>query len=138
MTEFFMSLHQYGDWGLLALRIALGCIFFVHGKAKWSMWKMSPSEQMSAGMISMMRFLSIVEPLGAIAALSGFFAQAAAMGFICVMMGAIALKRQKMHVPFMAQNGTGWEFDFMILAGATALLFLGSGSISLERMFFGV
>lgn len=137
MTEFFMSLHQYGDWGLLALRIALGCIFFVHGRAKWSMWKMSPSEQMSAGMISIMRFLSIAEPLGAIAALSGVLSQAAAMGFICVMAGAIILKRQKMHMAFMGQNGMGWEFDFMILAGAIALLFSGPGSISFASLILG-
>jgi hypothetical protein len=32
-------------------------------------------------------------------------------------------------VPFMASNTTGWEFDFLILAGNVALLLVGPGKL---------
>ena len=134
--EFFANLHQFGDWGLLALRIAVGAIFLVHGAQKWAMRKMQPSEQMPAGMLSLMKFLSIVEPLGALAILAGFLTQLAAAGLGIIMIGAIILKKTMMKVPFAAQDKTGWEFDLIILAATVALFFFGAGSIGLDRVIF--
>jgi uncharacterized membrane protein YphA (DoxX/SURF4 family) len=42
----FKKLYSYSDFGLLLLRVVVGVIFIVHGMAKWSMWGMTPSEQM--------------------------------------------------------------------------------------------
>ena len=136
--EFFANLHQFGDWGLLALRVAVGAIFFVHGTQKWAMWKMQPSEQMPAGMLTLMKFLSIVEPLGALAVLGGFFTQLAAAGLGIIMIGAITLKKMMIKIPFSAQDKTGWEFDFIILAACIALFVLGAGSIGLDEIIFGI
>ena len=135
--EFFANLHQFGDWGLLALRIAVGAIFLFHGTQKWAMWKMKPSEQMPAGMISLMKFLSIVEPLGALAVLGGFLTQLAAAGLGVIMIGAISLKMSMMKVPFTANDKTGWEFDFVILSACIALFVLGAGTIGLDKIIFG-
>lgn len=44
--EFFSGLHQLNDWALVAVRVALGVIFWMHG---------------------IVRMLSITEPLGALA-----------------------------------------------------------------------
>ncbi len=55
----FASLHVYGDFGLLALRLAIGSIFLAHGLQKRVMWKMQPSEQMPAKILSIMRLLSV-------------------------------------------------------------------------------
>src|SRR5258708_27151167 len=90
--RFFANLHQLSDWGLLALRIGVGMSFWVHGAAKRAMWKMAPSPQMPAGLLSTLRLLSIVEPIGAVAPFAGFLMQPAAPGFAIIMLGAIRLK----------------------------------------------
>ena len=136
--EFFANLYQFGDWGLLALRVAVGAIFLVHGSQKWAMWKMQPSEQMPTGMISLMKFLSIVEPLGGLAVLAGFLTQLAAAGLGIIMVGAILLKMSMMKVPFTANDKTGWEFDFVILAACIALFIFGAGTIGFDKAIFGL
>ncbi len=136
--EFLSNLIALNDWGLLALRIALASIFIYHGSQKWAMWKMSPSEQMPAGMLFMMKLLSIVEPLGGVAVAVGFLTQIAAIGLGIIMLGAIRLKINIMKVPFFTQDNTGWEFDFLNLAVCIGLLFLGPGSISLDQLWLGI
>jgi len=44
----------------------------------------------------------------------------------------LVAKRGFMKVGFMAQQTTGWEFDFALLAGALALLFTGAGRLALD------
>lgn len=134
--EFLANLHQLTDVGLLALRIVVGAIFLVHGTQKWAMWKMQPSAQMPAGMISMMKFLSIVEPLGGLAMLIGFLTQFAAVGLGIIMIGAIQLKASQMHKKFSGEGG--WEFDLILLAAAIALLFSGAGQFAADRLLFGI
>lgn len=136
--ESFANLYQFSNWGLFVLRIAVGVIFLVHGTQKWTMWKMQPSEQMPASMISLMKFLSIVEPLGALAVLMGFLTQLAAAGLGIIMIGAIGLKIGMMKIPFTVNDKTGWEFDFIILAATIALFFFGAGSVGLDRVIFEI
>lgn len=125
------SLTSYSDWGLLALRLAVGTIFFIHGRAKWTMRKMQPSAQMPAQMLGVMKVLSITEPLSALALITGVFVQPAALWLSLVMVGAIYLKISKWKVPFTAQNATGWEFDLILLAANLALLTTGPGKLVL-------
>lgn len=129
------SLHQFGDWGLLALRIGVGVIFFVHGSQKRAMWKMQPSAQLPAGTLSILKILSVAEPLGGLATIVGLLTQLAALGFIAVMLGAIRLKTVKLHKGFAGEGG--WEFEFLLLAGAIALLYLGAGRFSLDHVLLG-
>jgi len=136
--EFLTNLHQFSDWGLLALRIAVGAIFLVHGTQKWAMWKMQPSEQMPAKMLAMMKFLSVVEPLGCLAVFTGFLTQVASLGLGVIMIGAIAMKKSMMKVPFTAMDKMGWEFDLIILAATIALFIFGAGTISLDNLFWGL
>lgn len=131
MIEFFNSLHNWSDLGLLALRIALGAIFLVHGTSKLKMWKMKPSGQMSAGMLNTMRFLSVAETLGALSMASGVLAQPAAAGLALVMLGAIYFKISKWHTGFTATDKVGWEFDLILLASALAIVFIGPGIYSI-------
>ncbi len=115
------------DFSLLLLRVAIGAIFLVHGLGKRKMWQMQPSAQMSAGMISLMKLLSVVEPLGGAAVLLGFLTNWAAMGLGIIMLGAIWLKISKWKVPFSATDKMGWEFDLLILAALIVLLAYGPG-----------
>ncbi len=80
--------------------------------------------------------LSIAEPLGALATLVGLLTQAAAAGFILVMLGAIRLKVMQLHKGFSGEGG--WELDFLLLVGAIALLFFGAGKFALDRLLLGI
>jgi len=130
------SLHHFSDWGLLALRLGIGTVFLAHGSQKRAMWSTQPSAQMPAGLLSLLRVLSIAEPLGGLATLVGLLTQAAAAGFILVMLGAIRLKVQQLHKGFTGEGG--WEFEFLLLVGAIALLFLGAGKFALDRLLFRI
>lgn len=136
--EFFSNLHQFSDGGLLALRIAVGAVFLVHGTQKWKMWGMQPSQGMSAGMLSLMKFLSIVEPLGGLGVLIGFLTQWAAAGLGIIMVGALVFKINMIKVPFTAMDKMGWEFDLVLLAAALALFLAGAGSFGLDKIIFGI
>ena len=134
--RFFVHLHQFSDWALVALRIGVGTSFLVHGLMKRPMWKMAPSAQMPASFLAQLRLLSIVEPLGALALLVGFLTQPAAAGFVIIMLGAIRLKAGKMQRKFSVDGG--WELDFVLLSAALALIFLGAGAVSLDRVLLGL
>jgi putative oxidoreductase len=121
------------NWALLALRIAVGVVFLVHGLQKQMFWKTPPSAQLPLGMIKLLRFLSIVEPLGGVAVLAGFLTRPATIGLSIIMLGAINLKARQMKKGFTGDGG--WELDFMVLAANVALLLLGAGVWSLDAVF---
>jgi uncharacterized membrane protein YphA (DoxX/SURF4 family) len=50
------------------------------------------------------------------------------------MLGALWHKMFKWKIPFLAADKTGWEFDFILLGAAIALLFIGAGIYSLDYM----
>jgi putative oxidoreductase len=135
---FFAHLHQLSDVALLALRIALGTIFIVHGSHKRGLWKVQPSEQMPAGFLRTLRFLSIAEPAGGLGVLVGFLTQLAALGLALVMLGALRFLITKVHRKFTGENVAGWEFEFLLLVVAIALAIMGGGKFALDRLVFGI
>src|SRR2546428_13110869 len=74
------SLHHLSDWALLVLRLGLGTVFLVHGIQKRAMWKMQPSAQMPAGLLTIIKVLSIAEPLSGLAMIRGLPTPGAAGG----------------------------------------------------------
>jgi len=135
---FFLQLHHFSDFALLVLRLALGTVFIVHGTHKRGLWKMQPSAQMPAGLLTKLRILSIVEPAGGLGILFGFLTQLAALGLVIVMLGAIQFLITKVHRKFTGENVTGWEFEFMLLIVALALVITGGGKFALDRVVFGI
>src|SRR5437867_4094861 len=130
------SLHQFSDWGLFALRLGVGTVFLVHGSQKRAMWRMQPSVPMPAGLLSLLKVLSIAEPLGGLATLVGLLTQAGAAGCILVRRGAIRFKVQQMR---KGSTGEGrWDFEFLLLAAAIAFFLLGAGKFALDRLLFGI
>src|SRR5437773_698651 len=123
---FFASLHHFSDVALLALRIALGAVFLTHGLGKRKMWSMQPSAQLPAGMLRNLRILSIAEPAGGLGVLVGFLTQLAALGLVVAMLGALQFLITKVHRKFTGETA-GWEFEFMLLITALALVILGGG-----------
>ncbi|MCR4278930.1 MAG: DoxX family protein [bacterium] len=127
--QFFTMLHSYSDFGLVALRVAIGAIFLAHGIMKLKGDKTPPGFKVLGGF----------EVLGAVAVLAGFMTQLATLGLSIIMIGAIYMKVAKWKSPFASIEKNGWEFDLMILAGTLMLYFVGAGSfLSLDRIFFGL
>lgn len=132
----FMNLHEYSYIGLFILRTAVALSFLVHGLQKRAMWKMKASEEMSAPMLGIMRLLSIVEPLGALALIAGFLTQIVTAGFALIMIGAIFFKAVQMKKKY--SEAGGWEIDVLLLASSILLLFIGAGPFSVDFIMFSV
>lgn len=128
--------NQLGDLSLLILRLAVGSIFLAHGLEKRVMWKKRLSQKMPDHMLSKMKLLSIVEPLGGAALILGFLTQLAAIGLSVIMLGALYYKIKIWNKKFTDPNG--WELDLIILAVNIALLIFGAGSLSLDRTLFTI
>ncbi|MBM3329562.1 MAG: DoxX family protein [Calditrichaeota bacterium] len=123
------------DTGLLLLRLAIAGLLFAHGQMKWGLWSMQPSEQLPTGMLYLLRFIGIAEPLAALALTAGYLTRLASFLQSLVMLGAINFKINIMKAAFVAQDTTGWELDLLVLAGLLCLLFTGPGRFSLtERL----
>jgi putative oxidoreductase len=118
---------------LLALRLMIAAIFLSAGYAKWGFWTAAP-EGMSAGMANLMKFLSIVEPLGGIALIAGFLTRWAAAGLAIIMVGAIFILQFTMQVGFTTAQGSGWDFPLTILGGCLVLMTFGAGRWSAESI----
>ena len=121
------------SWGLLVLRVFLGIVFIYHGMPKLMMsGKMAKGMGWSSGSVVL---LGLVELLSGLALVLGFYAEIGALLVGIIMLGALFHKMFKWNVPFFAMDKTGWEFDFILLGAAVAVLFLGAGAISLDALF---
>ena len=126
--------YVFSDWGLLALRLALGAIFLVHG------WRKIKDMKGTAEAFQGMGFkpgkfwatlVALLEFVGGIAFIIGLltqvFAALLAIEFIVIL---VKVKKFKQFVG-------GYEFDLLILAALLALCTLGGGSASADS-FFGL
>jgi putative oxidoreductase len=131
------DLADFADWGFLGLRLAVGIIFIVHG---WP--KLTQARQMGTGMAQMggmspglmtgwMFVQGVVEVGGGLLLSVGVLTQVVAAAFMVIMLGAIGLKNSMMKTGFMAQQTTGWEFDFVLLFANLLLLLAGPGGLAL-------
>ncbi len=116
---------------LLMLRVTTSAIFFVAGFYKFFFWSHS-MEGMSAAMANLMKFLSIVEPLGALAVLAGFLTRWAATGLSIILLGAIYVTKFSYHTGFVTPTGPGWEFPLSVLCGCIILLAFGPGNWAVD------
>ena len=116
---------------LLILRLIIAAIFLYAAYAKLPFWSSAP-EGMSAMMLNLTKFLSIVEPLGALALIAGFWTRWAAGGLAVIMVGAIFVMQFVMQVGFATPTGAGWNFPLAVLAGCVALMAFGAGRWSVD------
>ena len=125
------------EWGLLALRLAIGAIFIVHG------WPKVPGARgMAAAMgggeakpvlVGVFTLQGIVEIGGGVLMILGVLTQLVALAFAIIMIGAILLKNTQFKTGFMSQQTTGWEFDLVLLAGNILLFLTGPGEIAVQN-----
>ena len=122
------------EMALLVLRLIVAAIFLYAGYAKWPFWSAAPGD-MSAGMVNLVKFLSIVEPLGAVALVVGVLTRWAAAGLAIIMVGAIFFVRFIMHAGFFTTpQGAGLDYNLLILGGCIALMAFGAGGWSVDAI----
>ena len=125
------------EWGLLALRLAIGAIFIVHGWPKITgargMAAMMGGGEAKPVMVGVFTLQGIVEVGGGILMILGVLTQLVAVAFAIIMIGAIFLKNTQMKTGFMSQQTTGWEFDLVLLAGNILLFLTGPGEIAIQN-----
>lgn len=122
------------ETALLLLRLVLAAIFLYAGYAKLGFWSAAPAG-VPAGMVILIKFLSIVEPLGALALVLGFLTRWAAAGLALIMAGAIVVLRFTMHAGLLTTSqATGLDYNLIILASCFVLMSFGAGRWSLDAV----
>jgi putative oxidoreductase len=133
-----------GDSALTIVRLVLGIVFFAHGAQKVLGWfgGFGFSATMGAFTQGMhipapLAFLAIcAEFLGGIGLILGFLGRVAAFGIACNMLVAVLTIHR--HFGFFAnwygnQKGEGFEYHLLVLAIAFAIMWKGSGALSVDR-----
>lgn len=121
---------------LLFLRIVIAAAFLVAGYAKLPFWSMDPAASgMPLWLFYLTLFLSIAEPIGAVAILLGFLSRTAAICLGIIMVGAILVSQFMMGMGFMTATGAGWSYPLTILAGCLVLVAFGVGDWSIDRLW---
>ena len=128
------SRSTYQEIVLFILRLMIAAIFLSAGYTKWSFWT-AASEGMSGSMVNLMKFLSIIEPMGGLALIAGFLTRWAAAGLAIIMIGAIYSVQSTMQVSFTTVQGSGWEIPLTILGGCLVLMTFGAGRWSVETIY---
>ena len=139
-----LLLGTYPSWSRLVVRLALGVVFFAHGGQKVLGWfgghglkttiqvfqqymKVPPAATVVA---------AFIEFFGGVAMLVGFLSRPFALGLIVVMLVAIAKVHWKNGFFLASQPGqsNGWEFNFVLIAMALAVLIGGAGALSVDGL----
>lgn len=97
------------------------------------MWQATPSDQLPAAMIYIMRALSVIEPITGVAMILGLFVPIAGVIFALIMISAIVVRITQFGTPFIMPNGPGWSYELLILASVIVLKKFGGGVLSLDE-----
>ncbi len=128
-------LAPLGGLGELILRLALGITFFAHGLGK---------VKNAAGFAGFLRQIRVPVPLlsawlvalletaGAALLILGIATRVMALGLAVDMLVALVTVRIA-KAPFVSGQESGWDFEFMLLATALALIFTGGGQFAIDR-----
>jgi len=121
----------FSNFGIAVLRIILGVIMIYHGLPKIKNFKKMVPEFEKMGFHPGSFWLLIVallEFIGGIFLVFGFLVQIVSL-LLVIQFLVIILKLKK-------GNFSQMEFDLLILGTALALIFLGAGALSVDRIFF--
>ena len=127
------------------LRVTLGLVMFPHGAQKLLGWFGGFGFDGTMGFFTqkmglpwIIAFLIIIgESFGSLGLLAGFLTRFAAASLAVIMLGAITM----VHLPhgfFMnwggQQQGEGYEYHLLVIGIAAALLIIGGGRWSIDRV----
>ncbi|UHD45161.1 DoxX family protein [Aureimonas altamirensis] len=121
-------------YAALILRLVLGLLFLAHAWLKIVVFTPAGTAQffVSLGLPGFLAYVVIlVEVLGGIALILGFNARVTAIALIPILLGAIVT----VHGPagfFFTNEGGGWEYLGLWIAGLVALSLLGDGAYAVR------
>ena len=126
-------------WGIVAVRIALGYIFFDSGLGKWRRgisktgdWFQSlgfPMPQQAA------RLVATLELIGGIFLVSGFAVHWVAIPLTANMIVAAYVQKFKLQAPFQGGDVQGYELDVLMIFTGLCLAINGAGPFSIDAAF---
>ncbi|HEV2749989.1 MAG TPA: DoxX family protein [Gemmatimonadales bacterium] len=125
----------YVGLGALMLRVALGTAFIAHGRGKLK----DPAA--FAGFLRQIRvpapllnawIVALLETVGAVLLILGVATRVLALGLAIDMVVALATVRIGKARFTSGPQGGGWELEFLLMAGALALVFTGGGRFALD------
>jgi len=126
-----MTYAKSQNLSLLILRLIIAAIFIAAGYGKYPMWSSNPYNLGSFD-LNLTRFLSIAEPLGALALILGMFTRLAATCLAIVMAGAIYYCLVVYKLGFFPAGSPGWSFPLCIMGGCIILATFGAGGLSVD------
>lgn len=120
--------------GLLILRVFIGVIFIIHGVQKFQNVEAMIAFFSQLGLNSFWFYtVATVETLGGIALILGVFTRFAAIALAVIMVFAIALFKSKIGAGSWLTLFAASELDLAILGANLALVFTGSGKLSVAH-----
>lgn len=132
------ALSRWQGWGIAILRLVVGVVFLAHGGQKLFVWgfdnvaafmgKIGIPAPMLAAVV-----VALVEFFGGLSLVLGFCARWAAALLAIDMLVAIVT----VHLPGGFFLPAGVEFALTLLAANVALVLLGSGEPSVDRLIQG-
>jgi putative oxidoreductase len=130
----FPQLARFTDVALLLLRIMVGIVFMTSG------WKHLQDPEGRSKDIAMSKGFTILlgaaELAGSLGVIFGVVAQAAAVGLILIMLGAIQKKIVVWRTGFWGKSGSnGWSYDTMLVVMNLVIVTTGGGNLSLMKWF---
>ena len=123
-------LSIFSEWGLVALRVAFGVVFFAHGFSKFKNLKETQEWFQSIGYkpgAFWGTLVALVETLGSLAIILGFYTQSAAVLLAVVMINSTIWRMRQGH-----KLVGGYELDLALLGIALFLATNGAGIYSLD------
>ena len=132
------------DLASVVLRLALAAVFITHGSLKierelGTNWYTFEGDAPSAAIQATVAWGELV---AGVALAVGLLTRLASLGIVAIMFGALYMVTWKLdfiiveNSPTIQHNTVGYEYNYTLMAMAVALVILGGGKLSLDRLLF--
>ncbi len=133
------------NWGATVIRMVLGIVIFSHGAQYFLGWfggyGITATLQFLTANYSLPWIVALtvicIQFFGSIMLVTGFATRVAALGLLGIFIGmAFQHVDHGFYMNWSGENsGEGFEFHVLVLGMCAALLFLGGGKLSVDRVF---